>query len=75
MAGALGGEISSALPVHAIGGFGTYHTGVVSALLPFDVSVEDAVQGGVNLHLVVLGGALVSGLLAHAIPRRAAATG
>lgn len=66
--GALGGEVSSALPIHSIGGFGTYHSGVATALLPFGASLNEAIRGGVNLHLVVFGGAIASGLLAYAIP-------
>lgn len=67
--GAIGGEVSSALPIHSIGGFGTYHSGVASALIPFGASLEEAIQGGINLHLVVFGGALASGLLAYIIPK------
>lgn len=67
--GAVGGEASSVLPLHSIGGFGTYHTGVALALLPFDVTFENAIRGGVNLHLVMLSGALFGGLVALAVPR------
>lgn len=68
MAGALGGEISTVLPIHGIGGVGSYQSGVAFALLPFGVSIGEAIQGGVNLHLVVLGGAVISGLIAYATP-------
>lgn len=69
--GAIGGDLSTVLPVHAPGGFGTYEAGVVA----FVALVADAgpalLAAAVNLHLLVLGIALLGGAYAWLTqPRR-----
>jgi hypothetical protein len=69
--GAIGGDVSTGLPIHAPGGFGTYEAGVVA----FVAIVADAgpmlLAAAVNLHLLVLGIALLGGAYAWlAQPRR-----
>lgn len=62
--GALGGELSSVLPVHAPGGVGTYPAGIVAGALSFgaDASAATLAQIGkaaVNAHLLILISAFV----------------
>lgn len=63
----VGGELTSVLPVHAPGGFGTYEAGMVAALLPV-TAVQTATAGAVNVHLFILGSSLLGGLLGWLIP-------
>jgi uncharacterized membrane protein YbhN (UPF0104 family) len=62
--GAIGGDLTSVLPVHGIAGAGTYEAGVVAALAPFDVPAVTALAAAVNLHLFMLGLSLAGGGLA-----------
>jgi uncharacterized membrane protein YbhN (UPF0104 family) len=62
--GAIGGDLSTVLPVHAPGGFGTYEAGVAAPLLPFGLDAVAVVKAAVNLHLFVFGIALACGALA-----------
>ncbi|HRD68185.1 MAG TPA: lysylphosphatidylglycerol synthase domain-containing protein [Candidatus Competibacter sp.] len=70
--GAIGGDLTSVLPVHGVAGAGTYEAGVVAALLPFGVPAAAALAAAVNLHLFMLGLSLVGGALAlllrHELP-------
>lgn len=57
--GALGGELSSVLPIHAPGGVGTYPAGIVAGAASFgaDVSTNAMVKlaaAAVNAHLLIL---------------------
>lgn len=67
---AIGGELTSVLPVHGVAGAGTYEAGVVAAMLPFGIPTQTALQAAVNLHLfllgISLGGAGLSLLIRHA---------
>lgn len=62
--GAIGGDLTSVLPVHGIAGAGTYEAGVVAALLPFGVPATAALAAALNLHLFMLGLSLAGGGLA-----------
>ncbi|MGD9887724.1 MAG: lysylphosphatidylglycerol synthase domain-containing protein [Halothiobacillaceae bacterium] len=62
--GVLGGEVTSVLPIHAPGGFGTYEAGMLAALLPQGLNLELASMAAINTHLFLLGTSLVFGLLA-----------
>lgn len=70
IAGAIGGDLTSVLPIHGIAGVGTYEAGVVAALLPFSVRPEEAVIGAINLHLFLLGSSAVAGGLALFVRNR-----
>jgi hypothetical protein len=70
--GAIGGDLSTVLPVHAPGGFGTYEIGVLALLAP-GASLSEAtgsqvlgplIAAAVNLHLLVLTTALLAGAAA-----------
>lgn len=63
----IGGELTSVLPVHAPGGFGTYEAGIVAPLSRI-IEIKQATTGAVNLHLFVLGSSLIGGLLGWFIP-------
>lgn len=67
--GALGGEISTVLPVHGLGGAGTYEAGVVTGLAPFGLEVRAALAAAVNLHLFLLGTSIVGGFLGLALKK------
>ncbi len=62
--GVLGGEVTSVLPIHAPGGFGTYEAGMLAALLPQGLNLAAATTAAINTHLFLLGTSLVFGLLA-----------
>lgn len=65
--GAIGGDLTSVLPVHGIAGAGTYEAGVVAGLLPYDVSAQEALAAAVNLHLFLLGTTLAGGAMSVAM--------
>jgi uncharacterized membrane protein YbhN (UPF0104 family) len=60
--GAIGGDLSTVLPIHAPGGFGTYEAGVVALTGISGFTTAKLLAGAVNLHLLVLTTALLSGL-------------
>lgn len=60
--GSITGELSSVLPIHGVAGAGTYEAGVVLGLAPLGIPLETAVRGAVNLHLFVLGTAILLGI-------------
>ena len=72
--GALGGELTSVLPIHGVAGFGSYEAGVVAAALPSGVDPATLLGAAVNLHLFILGVTLIAGGLAF-VPGRARAGG
>ncbi|MCB1621602.1 MAG: flippase-like domain-containing protein [Thiothrix sp.] len=67
IAGVIGGELTSVLPFHAPVGVGTYEAGVIAALSGVAL-LPTATQGAINLHLFVLGSALLGGVLGWLIP-------
>jgi uncharacterized membrane protein YbhN (UPF0104 family) len=73
--GALGGELSSVLPIHAPGGVGTYPAGITAGAIGFGASTEDAAlsslgQAAVNVHLLVMLSSLVGTVLALLVRSR-----
>ncbi len=60
VASALGGELSSILPIHAPGGIGTYAGGVAASGIILGIDFELALQTGVILHFAVIFSALIS---------------
>ena len=70
--GAIGGDLSTVLPLHAPGGFGTYEAGAMALLAPASGAADlgPLLAAAVNLHLLVLTTALIAGALAWlAAPR------
>jgi hypothetical protein len=68
LAGAIGGEVSSMLPIQGFAGFGTYEAGVVAAMRTLGVTTNDALTGAMNLHLFVLGVSTCAALMALLLP-------
>ena len=68
--GAVAGELTSVLPIHGIAGAGTYEGGIVLALRPLGVPVDNALIAAADLHLFMLGFALVVGVLSWLLIRR-----
>lgn len=69
--GAIGGDLSTVLPIHAPGGFGTYEAGVVALVAVVADAGPALLAAAVNLHLLVLGIALLGGAYAWLTqPRR-----
>jgi uncharacterized membrane protein YbhN (UPF0104 family) len=66
--GAIGGELTSVLPVNGIAGTGTYEAGVVAALLPAEIGHQEALKAAVNLHLFLLSCTLLSAFLSYLVP-------
>lgn len=58
--GAIGGDLTTVLPIHAPGGFGTYEAGVAVLLGPMVGEARVVLAAAVNLHLFVLGTAILS---------------
>jgi len=68
--GVIAGDLTSILPVHSVAGAGTFEAGVVAALLPFVTSADAALRAAVNLHLFLLGAAILGGLISLMLPAR-----
>ena len=73
--GALGGELSSVLPVHAPGGVGTYPAGITAGALAFGASTDEAglttlAQASINGHLLVVVSALIGTALGLLVSKR-----
>ncbi|MEW6446226.1 MAG: lysylphosphatidylglycerol synthase domain-containing protein [Pseudomonadota bacterium] len=70
--GVLGGEVTSVLPIHAPGGFGTYEAGMLGALLPQGLLMEAATGAAISTHLFLLGSSLLFGIAAMLIRGKSA---
>jgi len=70
LAAAAAGEVTMVLPIHSMAGTGTYEAGLVAVLQAGGVSIDDALAGSINLHLFLIFGTVVTGIVAVAIPRR-----
>lgn len=68
--GAMGGELSSVLPIHAPAGVGTYEAGVVAGAALTGSELDSTVAAAVNLHILIILGTLIGGLIAPFIRRR-----
>lgn len=67
--GALGGELSSVLPIHAPGGVGTYPAGITAGAIGFGAAADQSAlsslgQAAVNVHLLVILSSLVGTAMA-----------
>ncbi|MEZ2129067.1 MULTISPECIES: lysylphosphatidylglycerol synthase domain-containing protein [unclassified Sinorhizobium] len=73
--GALGGELSSVLPMHAPGGVGTYPAGITAGALAFGApnarpALDALAQISVNTHLIIVVSALTGAALALLVSRK-----
>ncbi len=71
LAGALGAELSSVLPIHGIAGAGSYEVAAVAALVPLGVDASTALAAAVNLHLFMLAASVLIGTVALLLPHQA----
>lgn len=72
--GALGGELSSVLPVHAPGGIGTYPAGIIAGALGSGADHQEGAMGvlgqaAVNAHLLIIVSSVVGTLLSMLVAR------
>ncbi|KQV63869.1 lysylphosphatidylglycerol synthase domain-containing protein [Rhizobium sp. Root1220] len=73
--GALGGELSSVLPVHAPGGVGTYPAGITAGAVAFGGSSERTAlaalaRASINAHLLIIVSALIGTAISLPLGRR-----
>lgn len=68
LSGVMGAELSSVLPLHGIGGSGSYEAAALAVLIPLGIEAKTALAAVVNLHLLMLGSSLLYGLLALGLP-------
>ena len=73
--GALGGELSSVLPVHAPGGVGTYPAGITAGAVAFGAlggkeALAALAQASVNAHLLIIVSALTGTAISLPFGRR-----
>ena len=66
--GAIAGELTSVLPVHGIGGIGTYEAAVAAPLYLQGTPKATAVSAAINLHLLILASTGISYLISLALP-------
>lgn len=67
MAGALGVELASILPIQGVAGFGTYEPGGAALLAPHGIPFSAGLNAALALHLFVIACALAAGGLAAAL--------
>ncbi|WP_176256890.1 lysylphosphatidylglycerol synthase domain-containing protein [Derxia lacustris] len=70
LAGAIGGDLSTVLPVHAPLGAGSFETGVLLGLAPFGHPAAGLLGAAVQLHLLMLAVALAATGASLLIPSR-----
>lgn len=61
--GAVGGDMTSILPIHNVAGIGSYEAGVVFVLALFEIDMEVAMVMAVNVHLLLLSATVISGII------------
>lgn len=66
--GVAAGELSSVLPIHGLAGSGTYEAATVGALVAVGVAHDVALLAAVNVHLFLLGIAILLGMAARLLP-------
>ncbi len=67
--GVIGGDLSTVLPLHTPGGFGTYEAGVMALASPLAPPTSALLAAAVSLHVLVLGIALLAGAAAWLAPQ------
>ena len=68
LAGVLGAELSSILPIHGVAGSGSFEAAFMAGLAPIGLISADALGLAVNLHLFILGATSLFALLCFWIP-------
>lgn len=67
LAGALGVELASILPIQGVAGFGTYEAGGAALLRAHSIGFQQGLNAALALHLFVIACSLVAGGLAAAL--------
>jgi uncharacterized membrane protein YbhN (UPF0104 family) len=68
LAAAVAGELSMVLPIHNVAATGTYEAAVVAVLVPAGVPFDTALAGAINVHLYMILGVLITGMIGIVIP-------
>ena len=68
LAGVLGAELSSILPIHGVAGSGSFEAAFMAGLAPIGLLSTDVLGLAVNLHLFILGATSLFALLCFWIP-------
>lgn len=68
LAAAVAGELSMVLPIHSVAATGTYEAALAAVLVPAGLSLDAALAGAVNLHLFMILGVLITGMIGIVIP-------
>ncbi len=68
LAAAAAGELTMVLPIHSMAGAGTYEAGLVAVIQAAGVPIDTALAGSINLHLFLIFGTVVTGIIAVALP-------
>ena len=68
LTGAIGGDLTSVLPIHSPAGLGSYEAGVVAGLLPFGIDARLAVPAALSLHIMILASTVCGALLLSVVP-------
>jgi len=70
LAGAIGGDLSTVLPIHAPLGAGTFESGVLLAMTPWGLPAPGLIAAAVQFHLLMLAVALAATGASLLIPSR-----
>lgn len=75
LAGAMGVELASILPIQGVAGFGTYEAGGAALMRTHGIMLADGLQAALVLHLFIIACALCAGALAAVLlPGQATST-
>lgn len=68
LAAAVAGELSMVLPIHSVAAAGTYEAAIAAVLVPAGLPFDTALAGAINLHLFLILGVLITGMIGIVIP-------
>jgi uncharacterized membrane protein YbhN (UPF0104 family) len=68
LAAAVAGEVSMVLPIHSVAAAGTYEAAIAAVLVPSGMPLDTALAGAINLHLFMILGVLITGMIGIVIP-------
>ncbi len=68
LAAAVAGELSMVLPIHNVAATGTYEAAIAGVLVPAGMPFDKALAGAINVHLYMILGVLITGMIGIVIP-------
>ena len=68
LAAAAAGELSMVLPIHSVAATGTYEAAIAAVLVPAGTPFDTALAGAINVHLFMILGVLITGMIGIVIP-------